>query len=457
MTQNIILMMDGYKHSHHRQRPRATQYLSSYIEARKAGSLITFFGLQTLMDLWENNPITMEMIEEAAEYLDEYGTGWNREGWEHIVRAHNGRLPLLVEAVPEGTVVNSRNVVAQVINTDPECAWLSSAVETALLRAAWYPSTVASLSREIKAVIRYYMEQTCDSLDGLEYKLHDFGARGVSSSESASLGGAAHLINFNGTDTLEALPLLRRVYRADKNVGKSIPAAEHSTITAWGREWEAKAYENMIDQFGGKGRMFAIVIDSYDPKAAVAEILGGPLKEKVQNNGGTLVARPDSGDPVEMARDVILGLMDQFGCEFNSKGYKVLPPYIRVIYGDGINKDSITLILEELKKNRISADNIAFGMGGALLQSVTRDTYNWAMKASAIQVNGQWYDVYKDPQSDQSKASKRGVLALIEEEGLFHTIRKEELNGRKNHLVPVFCNGSMVNAWTFSSIRKRAM
>jgi len=81
----------------------------------------------------------------------------------------------------------------------------------------------------------------------LPFKLHDFGFRGVSSKESAAIGGAAHLLNFLGTDTLAAIQLLNQFYSADLSssdpatcAGYSIPASEHSTITAWGEANELR-------------------------------------------------------------------------------------------------------------------------------------------------------------------------------------------------------------------------
>ena len=184
----------------------------------------------------------------------------------HIVNAHGGRLPVRIRAVPEGTLVPVHHVLATIENTDPACAWLTSFLETALLRV-WYPTTVATNSWATKQLIARYLDQTGDPA-GLPFKLHDFGARGVSSLESAMLGGLSHLVNFMGTDTMSAL-LGARVYYGEPMAGFSIPAAEHSTITAWGRDGEAAAYRNMLRQFAKPGSIVAVVSDSYDLDHAV--------------------------------------------------------------------------------------------------------------------------------------------------------------------------------------------
>ena len=339
--------------------------------------------------------------------------------------------------------------LVQVVNTDPKLPWLTSYMETALLRAVWFPTTIATLSYSIKEIIRGYLEATSDNVEAqLPFKLHDFGARGTSSEESAILGGMAHLVNFQGTDTISGIMGARRYYGADM-AGFSIPASEHSTMTSWQREGERDAYANMITQFGGKGKIFAVVSDSYDIYNAVSNIWGKELKEQVKKSGATLVIRPDSGEPKEIVLEVIKRVYAEFGGYKNSKGYIVLDDSVRIIQGDGVNKQAIKEILEILKNEGFSAENIAFGMGGGLLQAVGRDDFRFAMKASAICVDGEWRDVYKDPITDSGKRSKRGRLALTKE---FETIRVEELDGRENLLKPVFRDGRLLRDYGFDEV-----
>ncbi|MEQ3637314.1 nicotinate phosphoribosyltransferase [Alcanivorax sp.] len=453
---NLILNTDSYKMSHFAQYPQGAEYVSSYIESRGGVYPETvFFGLQAFVKEYLTRPISLADIDEADAVCTVHGVPFNREGWEYIFNEYQGYLPLEIEAAPEGAVIPTGNVMVQVTNTDPNCAWLTSYIETALLRAVWYPTTVATVSRACRDVITRYMEETAESLDGLPFKLHDFGARGASSEEAAALGGAAHLVNFMGTDTLSGIMAARRYYNADM-AGFSIPAAEHSTITSWGRDGEIAAYANMIQQFGGEGRLVAVVSDSYDFWNAIDNIWGDELKEQVQQFGGTLVVRPDSGEPVEVVPEAIERLMAKFGYETNSKGYRVLPACVRLIQGDGICVRSIDAILAAMKARGLSADNVAFGMGGELLQKINRDTQKFAMKASAICINGGWRDVYKDPITDPGKRSKRGRLALINDEQGYRTVREDALGDQRNALVKVFRNGDMLVDWTFDEVRERA-
>ena len=250
-THNLILNVDSYKLTHFLQYPPGTTRISSYIESR--GGVfreVLLFGLQAFLKDHLSRPVTRADVDEAEEVSRAHLGIFNREGWEHILERHGGWLPLEIQALPEGSVVGWHVPVLQVINTDPACFWLPSYLETALLRAMWYPSTVASLSMSCKLVLRRYLEETADSLEALPFQLHDFGARGATSNEAAGLGGAAHLLNFQGTDTMAALLLARRCY-GEPMAGLSIPASEHSTITAWGKSGEADAYRNMIQRFGG--------------------------------------------------------------------------------------------------------------------------------------------------------------------------------------------------------------
>jgi nicotinamide phosphoribosyltransferase len=453
---NLILNTDSYKMSHYLQYPEGAEFVSSYIESR--GGVypeVTFFSLQMFLKQYLTKPISQADIDEAAIICQAHGVPFNREGWQYILDQHQGFLPLEIEAVAEGTQVPVGNVLVQVINTDPKCAWVTSYIETALLRAIWYPTTVATVSKNCQKIIARYLAETADDLSGLPFKLHDFGARGASSDESVAIGGLAHLVNFMGTDSLSAIIAARRFYAVDMPAF-SIPAAEHSTITSWGRNGEAAAYANMLKQFAGPNKLVAVVSDSYDIWNAIDNIWGRELKEQVEKSGGTLVIRPDSGEPVEVVPLALEKLMDKFGYSINSKGYKVLPPCVRLIQGDGVCANSIEAILAEMKKRKLSADNVAFGMGGELLQKVNRDTQKFAMKASAICIKGEWRDVNKDPITDQGKRSKKGRLALIKENGTFKTVLKKQIAADNNQLQTVFKNGKLLVDLTFDQVRKNA-
>lgn len=456
---NIILDTDSYKHSHYLQYPPGTTAVSSYIESRGGVHDKTlFFGLQAWMLKTLNTPVTLEDVDNAAWICNQHSVPFNRQGWEHIVNEHGGLLPLVIEAVPEGTLVDTSNVLVQVRNTDPACFWLTSFIETSLLRGVWYPTTVATNSYFAKQTLLDYLERTSDNEAEpiAQFMLHDFGARGVSSEESAALGGLAHLVNFRGTDTMSALLAAKQYYR-EPMAAYSVPAAEHSTMTSWQRDGEQDAYANMLKQFKGSN-IISIVADSYNLFEAIEKHFAGSLKDQVLENavaGSRLVVRPDSGDPVETPIKAIELLMEKFGFDENRKGYRVLPDHVRVLQGDGITPKTLSIILDTMEGRGLSAENIVFGMGSGLLQQVNRDSQEFAMKCSAIEVDGKWRDVFKEPKTDMAKQSKRGILALTYRQGSYQTMRREDVVGEEL-LRPVYENGQILVTENLQAIRNRA-
>ncbi len=456
--ENLLLMADSYKYSHHLQFPSNVTYMHSYLEARESDRSVRFFGLQYYLLKYLAKPFTARDLAEAKEVVQMHGLPFNEEGWQYILDAHNGYLPLKIRAVKEGAVIPGSNILMTVESTDENAAWLVGYVETLLMKV-WYPTTVCTLSYEIKTEIQKMLEKTADTLDKLPFMLHDFGYRGTSSEESAAIGGAAHLVNFMGTDTIKSIMFMRKYYQ-ETMAGFSIPASEHSTMTSWTRANEHGAYENMIQQFGD-GPLFACVSDSWDFEYAVEQIWGRELKAEVEAMNAQLVIRPDSGDAKSNIKFALEKLDQSFGSTVNTKGYKVLNN-VALIQGDGVCKKAIVEILTMMEQLGYSAENIAFGMGGALLQgnadsSINRDTHKFAIKCSAIKMDGELIDVYKDPKGSTFKRSKKGRLDLIKENGQYVTININDYQDGEYHqdteLELVFENGKVCKEYTLSEVR----
>lgn len=449
---NIILNSDSYKYSQWNQYPDGTTRVYSYIESRGGKwDKTVFFGVQAFIKEYLLTPITKEDVDEAEALILAHGEPFNRAGWDYIVNELKGVLPVVIKAAPEGLVIPTNNVLCTIENTDPKCYWLTSFLETALLRAIWYPTTVATNSYMSKQIILKYLEQTGDPA-GINFKLHDFGFRGVSSYESAGLGGMAHLINFMGTDTIAALLYARKYYGADV-AGFSIPAMEHSTVTSWGRENEVEAYRNMLNKYAKPGALLACVSDSYDIYNA-CKLWGTELKQQIIDSGAMVVIRPDSGDPATVVANCLEILDKYFGSVVNEKGYKVLNN-VRVIQGDGITGESIEAILNYITSLGYSADNVAFGQGGALLQGVDRDTQKFAMKCSSALINDVWIDVYKDPVTDTGKRSKKGRVTLFRNKDGNYYSGVEDWHDPV--LVPVFRDGELLNEISFDQVRANSL
>ena len=407
LNRNPLLMADSYKISHYNQYPEGIEHVYSYIAPRGGEHPLPILGIHDFCDMLNVTNLNQWFVSELEDIAQEHGMPFNPEWWDLLVKYEGKGFPLRVMGVPEGTVVDPKSPVAVIVNTDPEFPWLTSFFETLFLRMVWYPSTIAAECRYMKTRIKEFMVKTGSDMAMLDFKLHDFAPRGCTAGEQAQRGGMGHLTQFQGTDNLEAIKFIRDNYGMSM-AGFSIPATEHSTVTSWGREHERDMYEAFIRNNLGEGKVAACVSDSYDIDAAID--MWKELEPVILEVGGTLVIRPDSGDPVAMPIHVLNKCFDVFGYTVNDAGYKVLPDHIRVIQGDGIDKHLLVRIMQRCVDAKISIDNIAFGMGGGLLQKVDRDTYKWAMKCSAARVNGEWRDVYKDPKGGNKKSLK-GLVA----------------------------------------------
>jgi len=462
--ENLVLLADAYKYAHHKLYYPGTSQIYSYLESR--GGMFdetVFFGLQYfLKEYLQGQAFTQQDLDEAEGFLLQvFGRDdvFDKNRFQYILDKYDGRLPVRIKAVAEGTAVPVHNVLMTIENTDPECFWLTNFLET-LLMQVWYPCTVATLSNQVKKVVtQFYAETATEGAEaGIDFVLNDFGFRGVSSVESAKLGGAAHLLNFNGSDNLAGSGMAINYYNAQKVYGLSIPATEHSICTLLGKEGELEVFRHVLHTF--PEGIVACVSDSYNIFRACADYWGEELKAEILNRKGTLVIRPDSGDPVMTLLKIFEILFQQFGYTVNAKGYKVLPQQVRVIQGDGVNYNSIIKIYEALKTNGISAENLVLGMGGALLQKIDRDTQRYALKCSHAIVNGKEINVEKSPTEMDAqgnitgsfKKSKSGRLKLVNAGGKYQTVN-EDSNTLPDHLITVFENGELLNEITFEQAR----
>ncbi|MBW8283822.1 MAG: nicotinate phosphoribosyltransferase [Rhizobium sp.] len=457
-NQNPILNTDSYKLGHYLQYPEGTRAISSYITTRGHSYKpeVMFFGLQMFLKDYLSQPVTMADIDEAEEFATLHGQPFDRAGWLRVVNTHGGHLPLRIEALPEGVAIRRGVPVMQVVNTDPQLAWLTSYMETALLRAVWYPSTVATLSWRLRQTIRPFLERTCDQADHLMATMvSDFGARSTTSLEQAALGGVAHLVHFQMSDSLPAIRQARRFYGA-LMAGRSVPASEHTTMTAWGQSRETDAYSNMIDRFGRFGA-YSVVSDSYDLHNAVSEIWGKTLQTKVRAAGATLIVRPDSGDPIDTPVQVVAQLAYAYGTRLNGKGFKVLDDTVRVIQSDGVTLQDIQMILGRLEGMGFAAENITFGVGSTLLQKLSRDTLSFTMLASALQNDaGAWHDIGRRPANPRERPLAAGRQAVVRDGTDILAVPLAELGQRENMFKPVWQDGQLLKDWGFEEVRQNA-
>jgi len=459
LDKNLALMTDSYKAGHAPLYKPGTGYVHSYFESR--GGLFPrnlFFGMQYyLKEFLVGSVVTKQHVEEATEFwTGHFGRSdyFNPDLWMYIVDERDGCLPLSIKSAPEGTVVPTSNVLFTIENTDPNCYWLVNWLET-LLSKLWYTTSVASSSYYIKRDILSQLEISGD-VSGIDFKCHDFAYRGVTSEEQAALGAAAHLLSFKGTDTVAGIRLLQKYYDAPM-CGFSIPATEHSIMCSFGKDNEHDAIRNLLTQH--PSGMIACVSDTYDIFHCCRELWGKEFRDEVINRDGCVVIRPDSGDPKQVVIKCLNILWDKFGGTKNDKGYFVLDPHVRMIQGDGMNRNTIIDLYKFIVANGYSADNLAVGSGGGLLQDVNRDTCKFAIKASAVgdrygEIN---HNVAKSPITDIGKRSKEGQLKLVydQTERRYKTVssmNQSEYFYATNTLVETFRDGELTHECTYDDI-----
>lgn len=482
---NFILNVDSYKTAHGMMMKDGVIALESNIIARKPTPYTThvvMMGLQVYLQEYLDIQITMDDIDEAEAETASRGDYFDRAFWEHILHKHDGRIPLHIRAIPEGTVVPVGMPLVRSMSTDPAVKVIASYIETQLQRAVQFSTTVASNARSIKEFLADTMERHAGHRF-VDYHLHNFGDRSASSYESAILAGIAHAVVFNGSDCLLANRYIKHYYHTQTNYLSSVMATEHSATCSNSDADKrddfnmalkmVRIWDKMCDEYIAKGSVgvppiVSIVIDTYDAYRFVREYIGTRLKAMIQEiaakcPGAKLVMRPDSGNPETMPIEILEILADKFGTTLNAKGMRVLPSYIGVIQGDGIEEDSIRAIIANLEKHNLSLENIVFGMGGKLVHPPKgRDTFSFAMKGSAQQLeDGTWEDLFKDPITDVGKRSLRGRVTTykckVTGKIIAERIELQDVNKQlEDMMVDVYVDGKIMNLSSFDEVRERA-
>jgi nicotinamide phosphoribosyltransferase len=404
MKTNLILNADSYKASHFNMYPENSSGQYAYIEARVKNQTIIPFGLQMAIKKYLLTPITLDDIEEAEQLITQHGLPFNRDGWLKIVNEYNGLLPITIKGVLEGTPTPSLSPIVTIECEDDELFWLPSYIETWLQRAIWYPSTIASNDYKNYKILKESYNRTSDNPNNINYALHCFGARGVTSEESSEIGGLAHLLYFKGTDNLSAIRAAKEYYHSPM-AGYSIPATEHSVQCSYGKDNQLGYLHKVID--GRKaGDIVSIVLDGYDIFRDT-ELLCSEFKTIIQKSNIRIVGRPDSGNPFDIIPKLLIIMDNHFGHTVNSKGFKVLNN-VSLIQGDGIDMDMMKGLCSMIENLGYAAETLVYGSGGGLLQKVNRDTYSFAQKTSSMKINGTWIDTVKSPITSPDKKSKGG-------------------------------------------------
>lgn len=468
---NLLLATDVYKMGHMEGYKPGITKVYSYLTARSDKTLpkVVWFGLQYYLKQYLSKPVTHQHVDEFLEMRKDI-LGGTPEHIESKVRAlaNLGYLPIEIKAVDEGTVVPAKNVLMTITNTHPDFYWVVGFVESLVLKV-WNTCTVASYSKKLNDLCTKFANETADDSGIVPFQVHDFGYRGCSSEETAMLSGAAHLVNFLGTDTVPAVKFVKEFYGGSSGpIGLSVPASEHSVMCSFGRENEIDAFRHMLNTY--PTGLVSIVSDTYNLWNVLTNFTE-TLRSEIENRDGKVVFRPDSGDPEKVLcgdpsaptgtpenKGVIRILAEKFGTTTNSKGYKLLNPKVGVIYGDGMYYERFERILTNLREMGFASTNLVVGVGGLLLQQHSRDEQGYAIKATYAEINGQSYDLMKDPVTDSGKRSHKGLLQLTKDNnGNFVTKDECTWDEEKQGLLQtVFLDGCITKEFTFDEVRENS-
>jgi nicotinamide phosphoribosyltransferase len=481
---NPMFAIDFYKADHRSQYPKGTNLVYSNFTPRSSRvegvNHMVFFGLQYLVKEYLvrqfNNEFFMrpknQVVAQYKHFMD-HTLGKDSINVEHIAQLHDlGYLPIKIKAVPEGTCVPLGTPAMTLYNTHPDFFWLTNYLETLLSASLWKMCTSATTAREFRLNFNKYARETGGNMDFTQFQGHDFSFRGMSGVEDACMCGLAHLTCFTGTDTVPAILFAEEYYNADRTkelIGCSIPATEHSVMSAGGYRDEFETYKRLLTQVYPDG-LVSIVSDTWDFWNVITDFLPR-LKDVILNRGkdtgkfSRLVVRPDTGtphkvicgDPESSSEPEKLGLarcLDRvFGHTVNSMGFKDLHPCIGYIYGDSINLQEQVRILEGLKNLGYSTTSCVLGVGSYTYQYVTRDTYGTVCKATYCEVNGEPRAIFKSPKTGAWKKSHKGLLRVNADLSVSQEVTWEEEG--QGVLTTVFENGIIVREDNLANIRRR--
>ena len=489
------LLKDGYKVGHKFQYPSDTRMVYTNNTARKSRlpgvDEAVVFGYQYAVEEYLIRQFNRTFFQRP---LDEVMKRYRRRitnylgpdaiTFDHIEALHKlGYLPLMVKAIPEGTLVPTRVPMFTIRNTKPEFFWLTNMLETLISCVTWGPINSATIAFNYRKVFEHYATLTGGAKEFVQWQGHDFSFRGMFGLEAAVTSGAAHLLSFTGTDTIPAIDFLEEYYGANSDhelIGGSVPATEHSVMCMGGDSNEIETFRRLITQVYPKG-IVSIVSDTWDFWKVMTEYLP-TLKPEILARDGKVVIRPDSGDPVDIicgspsdsgpvGKGAIHVLWEIFGGTVNKAGYKELDPHIGLIYGDSITPQRQVEILDKLKAKGFASTNVVLGIGSYTYQMNTRDTLGQAMKATYGETSRGPQNIYKDPKTDDgTKKSATGLLCVKrvptysprdkgwpKEEGstLVCYEKCSWADEESGLLQPIFIDGKVHNFQTLSRIRQR--
>lgn len=477
---NPMLLIDFYKAVHAEMLPKGITKSVSYFTPRmsrvKRWNEVVMFGLQGfineyLVDYFDHNFFNLKDGAVASyKRIMDASLGEGTYGLQKIEDLYDlGYLPIEIKALPEGTLVPMHVPMFSIENTHKDFAWLPQALESLISAEMWHPMIVATVGHTYRQIVNKFYDMTCDDDIPKSKALGAFDFRGEECLQSAIKAGAGWCLSFLNTATVPTIPYLERNYNCDctkEPVAFGSPSTEHAVMCSnYAIDGDEETLIKRLLTEIYPNTSFSAVLDSYDYWNVVENILP-KLKNEIMNHNGCLLVRGDSGDCVDVVTRTVFKLWEEFGGTTNSKGYKVLDPHVKAIYGDSITVQRCEQIYDILEKNGFAASNVALGVGSfsfqcieedGVLKPFTRDTFSSCIKATYCEIDGRPYPIFKNPKDGGFKKSQRGLCHVYQGSDGKLTFKDgytSENLPMNNLLETVFRDGKLVKEQSLQEIRR---
>ena len=481
---NPMLLIDFYKAVHAEMLPKNMTKSVSYFTPRMSRvnrwDKVVMFGLQGfiktyLVDYFQETFFQISLDEAIGEYkrIMDAALGENAYQIGKIEKLHRlGYLPIEIVALPEGSQVPMHVPMFGITNTHPDFAWLPQALESLISAESWHPMIAATVGYTYRQIVNEYYAKTCDDSMERAKALGAFDFRGEECTQSAIKAGAGWCLSFLNTATVPTILYLEQMYQCDctkEPVAFGSPSTEHSVMCSnYAVDGDEVTLLRRLLTEIYPNTSFSAVLDSYDYWNVIDNVLP-QIKDEILAHNGCMLMRGDSGDCVEVVTQTVFRLWEQFGGTINSKGYKVLDPHVKAIYGDSITIQRCEEIYRILQENGFACSNVALGVGSFSMQCIeedgilkpfTRDTFSSCIKATYCEIDHQPYPIFKNPKEGGFKKSQKGCCIVVKDEENGY-IYKDELTWEEakkageNELRTVFVDGKLVKEESLQQIRER--
>ena len=482
MRINPMLLIDFYKAVHSDMIPEGMTNSMSYYTPRMSRverwDKVVHFGLQMFCKTWLIDYFNEHFFQKSErEVVEEYQRVLDASlakgiyDFDKIRKLHQlGYLPIQILSLPEGTLVPVHVPMFGITNTHRDFAWLPQALESLISAEIWYPQITATVGKTYRDIVNKYYDLTCEDDVPRSKALGAFDFRGDMCVEAALKAGAGWCMSFLNTATVPVIPYLEDMFHCDctkEPVAYGAVSTEHFVMCSnYAVDGDEVTFLRRLLRELYPHTSFSCVLDSYDYWNVIDNILP-QIHDDIMEHDGCMLMRGDSGDCVEVVTKTVFKLWEQFGGTINSKGYKVLDPHVKAIYGDSITVQRCEEIYEILMKNGFACSNVALGVGSFSMHCIeengelkpfTRDTFSSCIKACYAEVGGKCYPIFKSPKEGGFKKSQKGLCHVHYDENgeLTYTdgYTSKDIPGG-NLLQVVFQDGKLLKDYTLAEVRDR--